>query len=134
MHPQTQNLVLGDGQVETTAAIVLQGALSIAGRYNLTFANSGSSSETLVLTYSRNGGTQRLIRTVTLETDEVFEITGLPVNKADAVYAATTNASVVDYVTSVAAMESPLTSQAYDATGAPKSSPQMLEQLAIVLG
>ncbi len=59
-------------------------------------------------------------------------MTGLPINKADSVYAVTTTAECVDYLTSVAPDESPLVSMAYDADGLPRMSPQILEQLALV--
>ncbi len=133
MYPQARNLVQSDGQVETTAAAVLSGGSDSGRRYNFTFTNAGSTSETLILTYSRASGTPRQIRVVTLEADETFEITGLPVNATDVVYAATTTASTVDYLVSVAPDEAPLMSCVYDAAGISKSSPAILEQLALVL-
>ncbi len=54
MEPATKNLVLGDGQVEASSGVVLAGAVSMARRYNLTFTNVGTNTETLVLTYGRS--------------------------------------------------------------------------------
>ncbi len=135
INPQTRNLVLADGQVAaTTAAVVIAGTRDVACRYNFTFTNvSASSTETLVITYSRAGGTQRQLRQVVLEPDETFELTGLPMNKADSVYAVTTDALSVDYLVSTAPDEAPLTSTVYDATGQPKSLPWIVEQMALVL-
>ncbi len=134
MNPLTRNLVVADGQVAITATAVIAGTRDAACRYNLTFSNVGANSETLVLTYSRAGGTQRQLRTVVLETDETFELTGLPINKSDTLYALTTTALCVDYLVSTAPDEAPLCSQVYDATGTAKTNPQVLEQLALALG
>lgn len=133
MNPQIRNLVLSDGQLTATAGVIASGPRDWACRLNLTFTNVGASSETVVITYSRAGGTQRQLRQVVLDPDETFELTGLPINKADLVYAAATDAACVDYVVSVAADEAPLSSRVYDASGMPKTSPQIFEQLAAVL-
>ena len=132
MFPATRNLVIADGQVEDSSTAIMSDNNSVAGRYNLTFTNVGSNTETLIITYSRDGGTQRRLRQVTLAVDEVYEITGLPVNKDDSVYAVTTTADSVDYVISAAPDEAPLNSMAYDSDGLPRMSPQILEQLALV--
>ncbi len=118
----------------TTAAVVLTGTRDAACRYNMTFTNIGTGTETLIITYSRASGTQRQFRQVTLDPDQTFEITGLPCNRADSVYAVTTTESVVDYLISVAPDEAPLASVIYDETGRPSNTPAILDQLALVLG
>lgn len=131
--PQTRNLVVADGQVGTVASAVLSGTRDAAPRYNFTFSNVGVNVETLVITFSRAGGTPRQVRQVVLDPDETFELCGLPCNKADSVYAVTSNASSVDYLVSTASEQTVLGSQVYDANGMPKSLPWVVEQLAAVL-
>lgn len=133
MEPKLKNLVISDGQVAASAGVILSGPGDWARRFNLTFTNAGSTAEVLVLTFSRASGTQRQLRRVELEADETFELTGLPLNKADSVYAVTTNALTVDYLVSVAPDEAPLSSQVYGPDGLAKTSPYIIEQLAAVL-
>ncbi len=135
MLPLTRNLVVADGQLGSSAAAIQAGTGDVARRFNFTFSNSSASAtETIVLSYSRNGGTRRQLRQVVLDPGETAELTGLAINKADAVYAVATDAATVDYLVSQAADEAPLCWQVYDANGLPKSYPYIYEQLAAVFG
>lgn len=126
------NLTTGDGQVAATASQIAAG-FSQARRHNLTFANVGSTSQTLILTLSRNGGTQRRLKQVMLDASEQFEICGLPLNSTDVLYAQTTNAASVDYLVSIAADNAPLTMHSYDSAGRLRTAPYILEQMDSVL-
>lgn len=126
---QTRNLTIADGQVAATATEITAGSGDMAQRLNLTFCNTGSQDETLVLTISRNGGTARRLKRVVLATEEQLEITGLPLNSTDSLLGVTSNASVVDYIVSIAAAEAPLSMQVYDSLGGLKTAPYVLEQL-----
>jgi hypothetical protein len=134
MGPLTKNLVVADGQVGTVAAAVTSNPGSWAERYNLLFSNVGAQTETLIVTQTRNGGTPRRVRIAVLDPGEALEITGLPVNVADMVLAVTTDAGSVDYLVSKAGYETHMESRVYDASGLPKSYPQIFEQLAAALG
>ena len=123
-----------DGQVAATATEITAGPADDAQRVDVTFSNTGTVRETLTLTISRNGGTARRLRRVELDVDEQFEITGLALNKTDSLLGITTTASVVDYVVSISAENSPYQMMVYDAYGAPKSAPAVLEQLVQLLG
>lgn len=101
MEPVIQNLNVTDGQLAASVTTITSGPASKGRRLNLTFCNTGSQSETIVLTLSRQGGTARRIRRFTLDPDEQADYQGLAVDKADVLYGYSTNANVVDYTVSM---------------------------------
>lgn len=128
-----RNLVIADGQVATTSTEITTGPSDEGGRVNVTFHNTGTADETLVLTLTRSGGTARRIKRVVLAENESCEICGLPLNGTDSLKGSTTTASVVDYTVSVGPDDSPLTFALYDANGVPRNVSDILEQLIQVL-
>ncbi len=133
MQPFVQNLVSGDGQVAATPTAIATGAGNVARRMTLKFCNVGTQEETLVLTYSRNGGPQRRIKRVVLAANEEFRIAGLPINLSDVLYAQTTNANVMDYVVAFASVDMDVTETTYDDSGRERTAPYILEQMDAVL-
>lgn len=134
MSVSKRNLTLADGQVAATATEITAGPGDMARRVNVSFSNVGGAEETLVLTITRNSGTARRLRRVTLAANEQFEITGLPLNSTDSLKAATTNASSVDYMVSLAPDDAPLSSCVYDENGSPRHVSDILEQMIQLLG
>lgn len=114
-------LTFSDGQVAaTTATEILAG--STVGQDSLIgamFANTNTTSETLVISFKRAGGTTRVIKSVVLATKEQLVISGLPFSVADSLLAHTTTAAKVDYVT--CASGGPLAIYSVDANGGSKS-------------
>lgn len=123
------NLTLFDGQVASGVAAQIATGQDTARRHSITFCNTGTNDETLILTLSRNGGTPRRIRQVILSTNEQMQFNGLPLNKTDVLSAVTTNPNVMDYVVSIAADEAPMGMAVYDASGQAKVVPYLLDQL-----
>lgn len=119
MGPLTKNLNLSGGQVAATATEISAGSSDQGRRINVTFANTGAQTETLVLTLAVNGGTARRLFRCTLDENEQLVVGGLPLDRRDSLRAATTNALAVDYVVSIAALDSLLTFQKYDEDGQP---------------
>ena len=109
---------LADGQVAASATALLSSPID--GMVNVTFCNTGVSSETLLLTVTRGSGTARQIRRDVLATNEQLVITGIRLSPADALKASASDASVVDYVVYAAPDTERLTAVAYDASGAIK--------------
>ncbi len=132
--PRIQNLTITDGQLAATATQITAGPRNVACKINLTLANTGTQDETVILTYSRAGGTQRRIWYGVLSPNWSARICGLPMNVDDILYGATTDAGVVDYVVSITGLESPLTMAIYNDAGLPASAPQVLDQLAVLTG
>lgn len=131
---QVRNLTLADGQLGTTVAEIIAGPGDYAKRVHCIFANVGAQEETVVVTIVRAGGTARRLYRVVLQPDQSAEIDGLPLNSADSLKAYTTNAASIDYVVSQAPENVRQTLTVHDEYGIPKTSPQILEQLATVLG
>ncbi len=132
--PLVKNLTVADGQLATSATLLTTGVGRHAKPVNVLLSNTGTNDETIILTYSRNGGTQRRIWRVVLPANWQGRVTGLPLNGADSLYGQTTNASVVDYVVGVAGDNAPLTFAIYDDSGLPATAPQMLDQLTALTG
>lgn len=132
--PLTVNLTVADGQVATTATQITAGVGDHARRLNVLLSNTGAQDETVTLTYSRAGGTQRRVWRGVLGANEQARICGLAVNGGDVLYGQATDAGVVDYVVSIAGPDAPLTMAVYDDSGLPKTAPQVLDQLAALTG
>ena len=127
----TRRLTTADGQVAASTTEIATGPSDSGGRINVTFCNTGTAEETLVLTVTRgSGGTARRLRRNVLQANEQLVVAGLPLSGDDSLKAATTNASVVDYLVSVGPDDSPFTFTVYDESGLPKSAPAVLETLA----
>lgn len=139
MNPLKQNLVTADGRVAATATQITTGAACKAKRLNVLFCNVGTAEEVLIVTTTRGGGANltgvaRRVHRAVLQPNEALHLRGLPLNYDDSLLAATTNAESVDYVVSVASEETELDFITYDDSGNVKSGPQIVEQLAAVLG
>lgn len=126
------SLNLADGQLGASAAQILAGATVGSVRIDAVLHNTGSNEETVVLTFQRNGGTARRIARAVLDENEALVLSALPVESGDVLLGVTSNASVVDYLISVAA-DGPRTITIYDENGLPKSAPAILEQLATIV-
>lgn len=126
------NLTLADSQLGTTEAEIIAGIGSVAKRLHLIFSNVGTFEETVLIRISRNGGTARRLYRMVLQANEAFELDGLPLNSDDSLKASTTNASSVDCVVSQAPDNVRQTLAFYDDSGIPKTSPQILEQMAAI--
>ena len=127
----TRKLTIADGQVAATATEITVGPSDAGGWINALFYNTGDSDETLILTLSRDGGTARTLRQITLAADEAFELVGLPLNGTDSLRAQTTTASTVDYVVAIAAADTKLASCVYDSDGLPKVLAEIIKQLIL---
>ncbi len=132
--PSTQNLNIANGQVAAAAAQIVAGPGTRARSINVILSNTGTQDETIILTLSLNGGTPRRVWYGVLSPNWQARICGLPLNGTDSLLAQTTDASVVDYIVSVAAKEAPLTMAIYNDSGLPASAPQVLDQLAVLTG
>lgn len=129
-----KNPVLTDGQVAATATALLAGPADSGARVDLCFANVGGSPETLVVTLSRSGGTQRRVFRAVLAADEQAYVRGLAVGSADTVYAATSNAASVDYTAYLAGDDAPFGVAVLDANGALKSGSASLSGSPTIAG
>lgn len=128
------NLNFADGQVAATATQICVGPSEDAqtlGRLLATFCNTGTDTETLVLTVSRNGGTARRLYRCTLDPDEQLIVNGLPLNRTDSFLASTTNAGVVDYVVAIAPQDTPFSVQVFDDDGSPRPGTTLGDLIAI---
>lgn len=132
--PQVKNLTIADGTVAATATQIAAGPGDHARPVNVLLSNTGTQDETVMLTISRNGGTQRRIWRGVLSPNWQARICGLPLNGTDSLLASATDAGVVDYLVSIAGREAPLTMAVYDDSGFPASAPQVLDQLAALTG
>ena len=132
--PKIQNLTIGDGQLAASATKIIGGPGQRARKLNVLFGNTGNSDETIILTYSRAGGTQRRIWRFTLSANWSARICGLPINGDDVLYGQSTDAAVVDYVVSITGLEAPLTMAVFDDNGLLAGAPQILDQMAALMG
>ncbi len=132
--PLTQNLVIADGQLAITATALTAGPGDKARKLNVLLFNTGTQDETVILTYSRAGGTQRRIWQALLSPGWSARISGLPINKADTLYGQTTDATVVDYLVSMTGIEAPMSMAVYNDAGLLASIPWILDQLVAVTG
>lgn len=112
-----------DGQLGTSAASILAGSsiLTTGDKIAISLFNTASTTETVVLSFQRAGGTARTIRRAVLAQNESVVITGLPMQPDDTLLGATTNASAVNYLIA-GKSEGPLTVKVFDATGAEKKT------------
>jgi len=108
---------LADGQVAASATAILTYSGDAPTRVSAVFTNVGGLSETLVLTFKRQGGTARRIFRRAMVANEQLVIAGLPMSKDDVLLAATSNASSVDYVVNDTP-DANFSITGYDATGA----------------
>ncbi len=119
---------IADGQLAASATLILAGSSlpsqgtgsNFGARLNMTFCNTGVSSETVALTVLRNGGTARQICSVVLATGERLVISGFGIDQLDTLKGTATDASVVDYLISIASENVPFSMTCYDANGAIK--------------
>ena len=125
-----RNLNLTDGQLAASPAEITVGPCDIAKRLNLTFCNTGTAEETIILTLTRSGGTARRLKRVVLQENEQFEICGLPLDSDSSLKGSTTNAGAVDYTISIGA-EGPLIYKIFDADGIPKMVGNALNALTL---
>ena len=132
--PKVRNLTIADGQLATAATQITAGPGDVARKINVTLANTGTQDETVILPYSRNGGTPRRIWYGVLSPNWTARVTGLPINGADVLYGQSTDANVVDFVVSMTGLEAPFTTVIYNDSGLPASAPQVLDQLAVLTG
>ena len=114
-----QNFTLSDGQLGTSAAMILDGSTASDGKVSAIFVNTGLNTETVVITFKRAGGTARQIRREVLATLESFTISGLSIQYGDTLLGVTTNATSVDYLI-MGQSEGPFIVQSFDANGALK--------------
>jgi hypothetical protein len=126
-----RQLNIADGQLAATATEITAGAGDVAKRLNLTFCNTGSAEETIILTLTRSGGTARRIKRVVLQENEQFELGGFPLNSDASLKGYTTNGGVVDFTVSIAAEESLATYMIFDADGVPKILGNALQALTL---
>lgn len=92
-------LTLADGQLGTTAATLLSGAdAPQSGRVDVVLSNTGTSEETVVLTFQRSGGTARRLARLVLNANEQAHVRGVAVQPDDTLLAVTSTASAVDYL------------------------------------
>lgn len=87
---------LADGQVAATATALL--TATVVDKVTAVFQNISGSTETVVITLQRSGGTARRVAYAVLSTNEQLIVKNLPVQSGDILLAVTTDASSVDYV------------------------------------
>lgn len=114
-------LTIADGQVAASATQILDGASNTAQRgVSVMFSNTGNSSETVVVTFKRQGGTARRIAYAVLAQNESLLITGLKITSGDTLLASASDASVVDYLIT-GEQDGPYTVSVFDANGCLKT-------------
>jgi hypothetical protein len=113
---------IADGQLAAAAAAILTGADVGSTRVDIVLNNtSGSSTETVTLTFQRAGGTARVLDRCALLPHETRTITGVGIQSGDVLLGVATDAATVDYLISVSA-GGPLTARTTDANGAAKGA------------
>ena len=92
---------LADGQLGSTAAAILSGTDSPPSRrVCVVCQNTGTSEETVVLTFQVGGGTARRLFRAVLNENEQLVADGLPIQEGDTLLGVTSTASTVDYLVS----------------------------------
>lgn len=123
------SLLIGNGQLASTAAAL--GTATGRDLWSLKLANtSGSTTETILITVLRNGGTARRLARIVLAPNEQATVTNIPVESGDVVKGVSTNATTVDYdltgvgVTNVALLPNfpPTSIQLFTASGSLQSA------------
>lgn len=132
--PKVQNLCIADGQLAATATQLTAGPGSRARKVNVILSNTGNSDETVTLTYSRAGGTQRRVWRCVLGANWQARLCGMPINGDDVLYGMSTDAAVVDYLVSITGLEAPLAMAIHDDSGFLVGAPQILDQMAALTG
>lgn len=112
-----QTITIADGQLPTTAGVLVAGTTYSDDKIQISCVNTGVVSETIIITFSRSGGTSRQIVRAILVAKETLLITGLAIASGDSVSGVTTTASTVDYVVS-GASAGQFNIQTRDANGA----------------
>lgn len=111
---------LADGQVAAAAAAILAGsALDTDTLVQGVFQNTAGTTETVVVTMKRSGGTARRIARAVLTANEQLIFTGQPMQLDDTLLAVTSNGSAVDYV--ISRSDGPFNLYTLDANGAIKN-------------
>lgn len=130
--PLVKNLTIADGQLPSTAGVIVSGPGNHARHINLIMSNTGTQDETITLTISRNGGTARRIWRGVLSSNWQARICSLPLNGTDRLLGASTTAGAVDYFVAIVGHNSPMTMAIYDDLGQLTSAPQILDSLAVL--
>jgi hypothetical protein len=117
-----RTLTLADGQVAASAASILSSLDAGIEHVGVTFINTGTATETLVVTMRRAGGTARQIARAILSAKESLVLSGVAMQPDDTLLAATTNASAVDYVVT-GGSQGPFVAVSHDQYGAVKQAP-----------
>ena len=124
-----RNLTIADGTVAASATEIATGPSDQGGRVNVSFANTGTAEEVVILTITRGTGTARRLKRFTLGPDEQADLNGQALNKDDSLKASSTNAEVVDYVVSIAPEDTPFSFEIQDADGIRKNMGTLNEAL-----
>lgn len=115
-----RNLTLADGQLGVTAATVLAGSAAPAGgRIDFIAHNTSTTTQEVVLTFQRAGGTARRIARAELEEDQGLIVRGLPIQADDTLLGVTTGAQAVDYLVNASESDE-FSVSVMEATGAAK--------------
>lgn len=89
---------LASGQLGASSATLLAGSSAPpSNRVDIVLQNTGSNSETVVLTLQVAGATARRVCRAVLEENEQLFVIGLPIQPDDTLAASASNASAVDY-------------------------------------
>lgn len=93
-------LTIADGQLAATSTEILGVSTSGSERHvNVLMRNtSASTTQTVVLTVSRDGGTARSLVRAVLAPHEPLHVLNIPLDPADVLAGSTTNATTVDYL------------------------------------
>lgn len=110
---------LANGQLAAASATILAAADDGQPRsVNIALGNtSGSSTEVVIVTVTRSGGTARRVARVSLAANETAQIVNLSLGGGDTVQAYATDATTVDYDVSAAAAPGAFAIVALDASG-----------------
>ena len=110
---------LADGRLAAASATVIAGS-SVPDNYvTVILSNTGTAEETVILTFTRAGGTARRLRRLVLQENEQAEIRNIPIQPDDTLSGYTTTASVVDYLVNKASGGG-FSAEIYDAYGTSK--------------
>jgi len=113
------------GQLANTATALL-GAAPVKGPVNIYLYNSGGGTNVVIFTYTPAGGSDQVLKQVSLATLESGELVYVPANAGDTVKAQATTGAQVNYITqdvpkpSGGAMMPPMEWRGYSALGARK--------------
>lgn len=118
-----------DGQLAASATSIFiagqDGNYPSVGDINgsLTLTNTSAvNTETIVLTFKRQGGTSRRLLRLVLSPNEAAIVRGIPMQQGDQLLGSTTDATTVDYVLGDSAGGVGLTVESYDSNGVLKQT------------